>query len=141
MITGVLKLIPLMSSYGFSHETSDSGTSSGGRFATVKFTKDALEIGLIVRFGSELGCPNYSEGKGYAGHCDLMSFIDPCAVPKLVPNGSISYCSAQGGDPFEALLYDLEHTILPALKKDSIAFSSALAKAHGKFQRKLKGGG
>ena len=141
MDAGVGKLMPLLSPYGFSHASSDTGSSSGGRFATATFTKNNLEIGLIVRFGSELGCPNYSEGNGYAGHGGLMSAVDPDAEPRLVPNGPISYCAVDGGDPFDALMYDLEQTILPALKRDPAGFSVSLAQAHGRFQRQLKGGG
>ena len=141
MDAGVAKLMPLLSSYGFSLASSDTGSSSGGRFATATFSKENFEIGLIVRFGSELGCPNYSEGHGYAGHGGLISAIDSDAQPRLVPNGPISYCAVDGGDPFDALMHDLERTILPSLKNDSAAFRVSLARAHGRCQRQLKGGG
>jgi hypothetical protein len=141
MNAGVAKLMPLFSAHGFILASSDTGISSGGRFATATFRKGNLQIGLIVRFGSELGCPNYSERNGYADHGGLISTIDPGAEPRLVPNGPISYRAVDSGDPFDALMDDLEQTILPALKRDPAGFSMSLAQAHGRFQRQLKGGG
>jgi hypothetical protein len=136
---GVMKLIPLLSSYGFSVAASNAGSSSGGRFATATFTRGKLEIGLIVRCSSELDCPNYTEGHGYAGHSELIAALQSGIEPKLVPNGPISYWAADGGDAFDALMYDLERIVLPALKHDPAEFSAALAQAHRRFQHQLKG--
>jgi len=129
MNAGVAKLQPLLASYGFSNASLNSGSSSGGRFATATFTRDNLEIGLIVRFGCEFGCPNYTEGNGYAAHGALILALVPNAELRLIPSGFVSYCAADGGDSFDALKEDLEQIILPALRDDPEGFSSALAKA------------
>lgn len=139
---GVQQLLPLLSSYGFSRKASHTGSSSGGPYATATFVCDKLEIGLIVRFKSELGCPNYTEGKGFAGHSRLIAKLNQDYEPSLVSDGSgITYCSADGGDAFLALRDDLDKLILPAFRDAPEAFSDALVRAHKEFMRRLTKGG
>ena len=106
--TGITVLMPVLSLHGFSHDAEDSGSSPGGRFATVTFKRNNLEIGLIVRSKSKLGCPNYTLGHGYAGHARVMAEINTDCNPKLIPDDFISYHAVDGSDPFDALKSDLE---------------------------------
>jgi hypothetical protein len=138
---GIAKLMPLLSTHGFSRESPDLGSSSAGRFAAVTLKRDNLEIGLIVRFGTKLGCPNYTLGNGYAGHARVMMELNPECQPKLVPDDSISYCAVDGSDPFDALKFDLETYLLPILSNDSDGLNAAVARAATAFQRELKGNG
>jgi hypothetical protein len=135
---GVAKLQPLLTSLGF-ESGSDGGVSSGGPFATGYFRRGKLEIGLIVRNGDQLGCPNYSEGRGYASHTDMFWALGRAGEARLIPGDSLSYKASDGGDPFDALFADFEQVILPALQESPDTFSAALARAHKKFQDNLRG--
>ena len=136
---GVAKLQPLLAAHGFEYESGEQSVSSGGPFATGFFRREKLEIGLVVRDRNSLGCPNYSEGHGYVGHANLFWELGRAGEMKLVPDDFLSYKSKDGGDSFDALLADFEEVILPALKESQAYFSSALARAHKKFQDKLRG--
>ena len=136
---GIAKLQPLLAEYGFQYEPGDQAVSSGGAFATGFFRRGKLEISLIVRFGDQLGGPNYSEGAGYAGHTDMFWALGRAGEATLVPSDSLSFKARDGGDAFEALLTDFETIILPALQESPNDFSAALARAHRKFQDKLRG--
>ena len=139
--TGITVLMPVLSLHGFSHDAEDSGSSSGGRFATVTFKRNNLEIGLIVRSKSKLGCPNYTLGHGYAGHARVMAEINTDCNPKLIPDDFIAYHAVDGSDPFDALKSDLETYFFPLLSNDSDALDAAITRAARAFQRELKGGG
>lgn len=136
---GVAKLRPLLVADGFKYYSGDQAASSGGSFATGFFRKGNLEIGLIVRNRKQLGCPNYSEGHGYAGHTDLFSALGRQEEQNLVAGDYLSYQAKDGGDPFDALFTDFEQVILPALRKSPIDFSAAISRAHKMFQNSLRG--
>jgi hypothetical protein len=140
LAVGIEKLETLLKEYGFDYYPGDQAVSSGGRFALGFFRRGNLEIGLIVRHQNELGCPNYSEGgEGYAGHDDLFWALGKEGESMLVPGQDLAYVARDGGDPFDALLSDLEHVILPAIQKSDADFSRARARAHKKFQDQLRG--
>jgi len=86
-----------MKEAGFRYEPGDGGNSSGGSFASAAFRRGDLEIGLIVRGQGELGCPNYSRGKGYAGHEDVFGALGHEGEERLVLSGFISYADRDGG--------------------------------------------
>ena len=138
MRSGLEKIRPLLGLEGFRFEPGDEAASSGGAFATCVFRRGSLQVGLIVRNGNQLGCPNYSAGHGYAGHDDVIWALGRDGKAQLVLRGR-SYTAADGGDPFDALATDLRDVILPALRKSEAAFSAAIARAHRKFQKSLKG--
>jgi hypothetical protein len=135
---GVERLRPLLEGVGFSYQPGDEAASSGGPFATGFFRRGDLEIGLIVRDRNRLGCPNYSVGHGYAGHADLLWALGRDGQGRLV-EGFTSYAATDGGDPFLAFEADLRDIILPALKESEVNFRRAVARAHRKFQDKLRG--
>jgi hypothetical protein len=136
---GVAKLKPLFTSHGFEYSSGDQAVSSGGPFATGFFRRDKLEIGLIVRDGNRLGCPNYSEGHGYASHGDVFWALGRAGEARLVPADFLFYKARDGGDSFDALQQDFEQVILPALQHSPDGFSAAIARAHRKFQNELRG--
>ncbi len=145
---GIAKLQPLLTAHGFEWDSGVQAISSGGPFANGFFRKGKLEIGLVVRDKKHLGCPSYSEGYGYAGHEDLFWALGHEGEMRLVHDyvegkpsyaQSLHYKAKDGGDPFDAFLFDLEQVILPALKASQTEFSAALARAHKKFQKSLSG--
>ncbi|MFN8177509.1 MAG: hypothetical protein U0167_06265 [bacterium] len=112
--------------------------SSGGAFAAGWFRRGDLEIGLIVRDRCQLGCPNYSEGRGHAGHHDLFWALGRDGEARLVPGAFLSCASRDGGDPFLALETDLIDVILPALESSEPDFRNAIARAHERFETRLR---
>jgi hypothetical protein len=134
---GVAKLTPLLAEHGFTYKPGDTGSASGGPFATGTFWRGNLEIGLIVRSRNKLGCPSYSEGRGYAGHDDLLKVLG-VANPALIPSEFPVFIAANKGDPFDALAVDLQRVLL-MLRNSEIDFRSAIAAAHQMFQDKLFG--
>lgn len=134
---GVRKLRALRKQHGFEYEPGEYSTARS--FATGFFRRGKLEIGLIVRSKDRLGCPNYSEGHGYAGHEDLFWALGQEGEAWLREGEFLSYHARDGGDPFRALKHDLEAVILPALEDSPKDFSKALARAHRKFQDSLSG--
>ena len=134
---GFERLQLLLGAHGFVYYPGDQSVSSGGPFATGHFRRGEFEIGLIVRNNDQLGCPNYSEGHGYAGHDDLFWALGRQGEAQLVPGEFVSYIAKDGGDSFTALEYDLKHVILPALERSPTEFSGAFARAHKKFQDSL----
>jgi hypothetical protein len=138
---GIEKIRSVLEDRGFQYVPGEKGGSSSGPFAigffrrTVGFLRrDVLEIGLIVRFGNQLGCPNYSDGRGYAGHEDLVWAIDAAAQARLVAGEFLSCRSKLGGDPFDALKADLVEIVLPALDASEAKFRKALRRAVHKGQ-------
>ncbi len=129
---GVEKLRDLLSARGFEYSSGDEAVSSGGAFAVGVFRRGALEIGLIVRHGIELGCPNYSVGRGYAGHSSLVWALGAEGKEQLVAGKVVSFQAREGGDAFEALRHDLESIVLPALDASEALFLEALARAVNK---------
>jgi hypothetical protein len=126
----LMKIDPILRAHGFQLQPADAGVSSGGQFATVRYLHESLELGLIVRDGNQLGCPNYSAGKGYAGHNDLVRSLDHAGTEHLIPAAEgLSYQARVGGSPFDALQHDLEEIILPALVASEARFLAALAEA------------
>lgn len=139
--SGIAKLMPLLSLHGFLYDLDTSGSSSGGRYAAVTLKRNNLEIGLIVRSQTKLGCPNYSLGHGYAGHASVMTEIDSECKPRLACDEFHSYIAVDGGDPFDALKSDLERYFLPLLSNDPDALDAAITRAVRTFQRELNGNG
>ncbi len=126
---GAERILAPLSAHGFEYSRGDQGVSSGGPFAVGFFRRGALEIGLIIRSGHELGCPNYSAGRGYAGHADLMYELGAAGREQLVEESWWAFKGRDGGDPFEALRHDLETIVLPALASSATQFLAALARA------------
>jgi hypothetical protein len=87
----------------------------------------------------QLGCPNYSEGHGYAGHAGMFRELGKTGNERLIQGGRLSFRARDGGDPFDALLADFDEVILPALRQSPDKFSEALARDHRKFQDELGG--
>jgi len=136
---GVEKLRPLLEEQGFQYDPGHTGVSSSGPFATGHFRRGDVEIGLIVRHRNELGSPNYSEGRGYAGHEGLFWALGRDGEARLVPGEYDSYIAGDGGNPFDALETDLRGVILPALRTSEVDFRSAIARAYRRFQDRLRG--
>ena len=134
---GAAKLLPVLTPHGFDYVPRDSGVSSGGSFATSSFRRGALEVGLIVRNGAVLGCPNYSVGQGFGGHDDLIASLGAAGREKLISGPWPSFVGREGADAFEALSADLEQIILPALTRSEASFRRALAKAVQEHQGRL----
>jgi len=130
LTSGIAMLQPILTIYGFSVALPNTGSSSGGRFATVEFAHNSLVIGLIVRFAIRLGCPNYTEGHGYTAHDTLISELKTDTPQMLVPDDMLSYKAVDGGNPFAALAHDLSEIVFPSLASDPDGFSSALARSH-----------
>lgn len=126
---GAERLLAPLSAQGFAYSRGDQGVSSGGPFAVGFFRRDALQIGLIIRSGHELGCPSYSAGRGYAGHADLMYELGAAGREQLVEDRWWAFKGRDGGDPFEALRHDLESIVLPALASSEPQFVAALGRA------------
>lgn len=125
---GAERLLASLSAHGLKYSRGDQGVSSGGPFAVGFFRRGALEIGLIIRSGNELGCPNYSAGRGYAGHGDLMYVLGVAGREELVEDSRWAFKERDGGDPFEALRHDLESILLPALASSETQFLAALGR-------------
>jgi hypothetical protein len=135
---GVEKLRPSLNARGFEYSTGDHAVSSGGPFAVGFFRRGDIEIGLIVRSKTALGCPNYSAGHGYAGHEDLISALGADGRQDLVSGEWPSFQSRGGGDPFDALRHDLEHIILPAFDESEVRFRASLARACERARERFK---
>src|SRR5947209_16990090 len=88
---GMARLGPLLEDAGFRSEQGGEGVASGGSFATGFFRRGSLEIGLIVRGSNRFGCPNYSEGNGYAGHDDMMWALGRESDAQLIPGTLLEY--------------------------------------------------
>ena len=114
---------------GFTYHSGTNATSSGGPFATGHFRKGSLEISLIVRNKTQLGCPNYSEGNGYAGHDDIVRTLGFAGQEALVHGEQLGFVSRSGGDAFEALGADLSQIVFPELDRSETSFREALARA------------
>jgi len=132
LAVGVKKLRPLFAEHGFRYAPDHHGVSHGGQFATGVFRRGRLKIELIVRNRDELGCPNYTEGQGYVGHDDVFWALGREGEAQLVLGGWLSFRAKDGGDPFDALLVDLERVVLPALQRSQADFSAAIARAFRK---------
>lgn len=135
---GVKKIRPLLAEYGFEYVPGDEAVSSGGPFAVALFRRGDLEIGLIVRDGNDLGCPNYGEGQMHVGHSNLIWTLGHAGEEELVESSWTSYIAKSGGDPFVALRSDLRKIILPELRKSESGFRLALARAREK-RRLIRG--
>src|SRR5262245_22389401 len=142
LIQGIERIRSVLEDRRFQYVPGDKGVSSSGPFAvgffrrTVGFLRrDVLEIALIVRFGNQLGCPNYSDGRGHAGHEDLVWAIDAAAHARLEAGEFLSCRSKLGGDPFDALKADLVEVVLPALDASETKFRKALRRAVHKGRR------
>jgi hypothetical protein len=134
---GVQQIRTALSARGFEYSAGDQGVSSGGRFAVASFRRADLILGLIVRHGTGLGAPNYSMGHGYAGHDRLVVALGRSGEERLVETRRFSWGARDGGDPFDALLHDLEHIVLPALDKSESEFRVSLARAVRDFREQL----
>ncbi len=120
----------LLAESGFSRSKVTSGSSSGGPFVSCDFGNGNIEIGLIVRGGSRLGCPNYTAGKGYAGHEGLMSVLGCGEESSLIPGEWPDYVARDEGSSFDALFNDLSSLILPQFRKSKQEFENAINKAY-----------
>lgn len=107
---------------GFKYLPGTRATASAGPFATGSFRKADLEIGLIVRNTNQLGCPNYSVGRGCAGHEDVMWALGHAGSEQLVAGQHLEFVARNGGDPFTALAADLETFIFPAFDRSEQDF-------------------
>ena len=126
---GVKHLDESLAERGFTYRSGAKAHSSGGPFATGHFRKGDIEIGLIVRNKSQLGCPNYSIGNGYAGHQDVVTALGYSGQEELVEGEFLEFIARNGGDPFEALRSDLNRLILPQLDRGEAAFRESLGRA------------
>ena len=129
-----------LSSAGFSIELGDVGNSSGGPFASACFRRGDLEIRVIVRGGSRMGLPNYSVGKGYAGHTDLVRRLGKGGTEQLISASFQECVGRQGQEPFQAFKEDIDRIILPALRRSEERFFAALLEAYEDFQSSLEPG-
>ena len=125
---GAERLLAPLSAHGFAYSRGVQGVSSGGPFAVGFFRRGPLEIGLVIRSGHELGCPNYSAGRGYAGHADLMYELGAAGREQLVEDSWWAFKGRDGGDPFDALRHDLESIVLPALASSEPQLLAALGR-------------
>lgn len=114
---------------GFTYSPGPRATASAGPFATATFRRGDLEIGLIVRNTNQLGCPNYSLGRGYAGHQDVVWALGHSGSEQLVAGEELEFVARNGGDPFAALSTDLETLIFPAFDRSEKDFHRAVAAA------------
>jgi hypothetical protein len=76
-----------------------------------------------------LGCPNYSNGSGYAGHDDIVEALGHAGQEHLVPGDSLAFRARDGGDAFDALQSDFERIILPAFDRSEKDFRAAVDSA------------
>ena len=134
---GVEKLRSALVTRGFVSESEAPAVSSAGIVAVGYFRKNDIEIGLIVRSESRLGCPNYTLGHGYAGHADLVWALGHAGQEQLVEGEWLAYVARSGGDPFGALRADLEHIVLPTLDRSEAEFRAAVAAAVQRAQSRL----
>jgi hypothetical protein len=137
LAAGVNAVRALLESRGFRYEASSSATSSGGPFAAGYFRRPDLEIGLIVRNGARLGCPNYSAGGGYAGHGDLVAALGAAGREHLIEGPHLDFVSRNGEPAFDSFRADLETFILPALDRSAEQFHASLAAAVRTGQARL----
>lgn len=107
---------------GFTYSPGTRATASAGPFANATFRKADLEIGLIGRNTNQLGCPNYSVGRGYAGHGDVIWALGRAGTEQLIAGQGLEFVARDGGDPFAALSADLETLIFPAFDRSEQAF-------------------
>lgn len=136
---GAQKLLPTLTAHGFQYTEGDQAVSSGGPFAVGVFRRGQLELGMIVRSGDRLGCPNYSVGQGYAGHGSLVWALREDGNERPVEDEHVHMKDRDGGDGFDALLQDLETIILPALRASEESFFAALDRASRKDLNPLLG--
>jgi hypothetical protein len=133
---GLSAIRPLLEARGFTYSEAEQAVSSGGSFAVANFSRGDMEIGLIVRNGSQLGCPNYAAADGYVGHDDLIWALGHEGKEQLVEGDWHSFRARDGGNVFDALRADLELIILPVLDRSEEAFRTAVAGARAHLQEK-----
>lgn len=137
---GISLIDELLLAHGFKRYSGDhDGVSSGGRFATCEYRRRDLRLELVVRSKTGLGCPNYSEGNGYAGHSDVIKHLGCSGVERLIGEEYGRFRDRHGGDPFDAFKHDLERILLPALKASKSAFRDAIRKTQEEFMGSLRG--
>jgi len=134
---GIERLGGVLRVRGFEYSSGEEAASSAGPFAVGVFRRAELEIGLIVRNGNALGCPNYSRGRGYAGHNHLIWALGAEGKEQLVPGDWVSFRARTGGDPFDALRNDLVSIVLPALDASELDFLASLSRAVDKGRATL----
>jgi hypothetical protein len=78
-------------------------------------------------------------GRGYAGHDRLVVALGRSGEERLVETRRFSWGARDGGDPFNALLHDLERIVLPPLDKSESEFRVSLARAVTDFRKQLLG--
>jgi hypothetical protein len=130
MNSGVEQIRPYLEARQFEYSSGEQGVASAGPFAVASFRRRCLQLGLIVRQGSGLGCPNYSDGTFYVGHHDLIASLNADGREKLVEGTWPSFTARHGGDAFEALRDDLDSIILPALDVSEATFIELLGRAY-----------
>jgi len=134
---GIERVRAALGARGFEYSRGDQAVSSGGPFAVGFFRRGNLEIGLIVRDSVALGGPNYSVGRGYAGHHHLIWALGAEGTEQLVAGDSVSFKARTGGDAFEAFRHDLESIVLPALDASEARFLVSLGRAVDKARAEI----
>jgi hypothetical protein len=121
---------------GFSYEPDVAGTSSRGSFATGRFRRGNIEIGLIVRQG-HFGGPSYGVGGLFADHGELIAVLGLKGRERLIAGKRANYVARDGTDAFAALRLDLEELILPALIRSEPEFRAAVVNVANALARRL----
>ena len=144
---GLQKLRPLLEPRGFRFDDVVFGASHGfGVFCPV--VSDSVEIHVTVVDSVGIRSPSYRMrspwGTAGCGHIPLLEVLG-CTQAHLVPADSphgLSYVAAGGGDPFDALVDDLQAWVLPAFDESETDFLSAIQHARDlHVQRMVSGSG
>lgn len=139
LAAGVELLNPLLMKAGFTYRLGNSAASSGGPFANGYFTRDEIEIGLIVRNECRLGVPVYTRGHGYANHDRVLAALGLESRSSLTQPDHFTFDARDGGDPFRALHDDFRDLIIPVLERSAADFDKAVDHAVREFQNQLRG--
>jgi hypothetical protein len=127
LVEGAQKLDPVLNQLGFVFEISGSGGSSPGPFATGFYVNGDKRIGLIYRSIAGLGSVNYEDRQSSVSHSNLMHYLGKQEVSKLKydTNKLLSY-SKDGGNAFDALVYDIQYFGAEILAYSDEQFGSTL---------------
>lgn len=127
LLAGIEKTDPIFNSLGFVFEISGVGSSSAGPFASGFYSKDNKEIWLIYRDRAGLGAIIYQYHQIGIIHEDVMNYLKKSDVSKLKYSGrKFASFSKGGGDPFEALAYDIQNFALEFLNSTPAEFEGVL---------------
>jgi hypothetical protein len=127
LMKGTRKLDPVLNPLGFVFKISENGVSSAGAFAAGFYENGDKKIGLIFRSFAGLGSVNYECRRWNIDHDSLMRYLGKQDVSKLkYKTNTFKSYSKDGGDVFDAFVYDIQQFGGEFLTSSDDQFENAL---------------